>query len=466
MTKTNFKKIASLLIGILMMVSATTAVADDVMMDVGVQLGAWDQLDNSIQKTFGSDFYMQGTLSAINLDSGLEGRLAIGRYENESHNELDEGDNLRLRVTPLLGSIIYNIKTDFRITPYIGTGVGAYFYSIRNDEFGALESKTKFGPHLLTGIKFNLNDASYLRIEYAHHFLSPELSNNAKNFNQYDLTLGLGFAFDTQQRAPRRTRIAAARKPYTDPLAEQVHSLKAEIETMKEKRTEIQAIIEAFYIRSDFQTTTDLISALDRGLPIEGSEVSVIDPLTREVKIKGMVATIQKTGRNTAVLTLKQNQWQTTLTVARNPLLVTVGGDAVRSITMANVDTSLLITTIKESEEFAKELAKVKYYEGRLGELNQQIKQAQDEFRELSKQYEERRKEIAVNAPNTTIIYEQDFGRRNFGQFNDFHPYQFYNPPYYQYVAPVVINSTPPSPEQREQYIERKKEYIKNLKNR
>ena len=71
-----------------------------------------------------------------------------------------------------------------------------------------------------------------------------------------------------------------------------------------------------------------------------------------------------------------------------------------------------------------------------------------------------------MGAPSTTIIYEQDFGRRNFGQFNDFHPYRFYNPPYYQYVAPVVINSTPPSQEQREQYIERKKEYIKDLKNR
>ena len=458
------KKFSLILLAFALLIMPVSTHAENRIMDFGVQLGSWAQEDETVLKTFDSDFFINGHIGIMDLGSGLELRAAIGRYDNQSHHGDDVGTNTTLRVIPITGSIIYNTASDWFLRPYVGGGVGNYFYTIQNDTFGNIESKSRFGAHLLTGFKVHLNPSTYFRVEYAYHFVpnNGSVFQNADHFNQSSIVLGMGFLFNAQ-RSQRNMGVQAAQ---VDPLAEQVKSLSNEIDIMKQKRTEIEGIIEAFYTRSDFQVTTDLLSALNRNLPVEGGELSVIDPKTRETKIKGMISSLKTINRATTEITLKQNQWTTKVVITRSPFKVIVGDEEVFSINAANADKSLLVTTVQNSDEFGRELTKVNYYENRLGVLNKQIKDAQDEFQKLSAQYEKRREQIiGNNGPQTTIIYQDDFMFRT--PFNNFdNRFRFYNPPFY--VAPVFVPTAPPqiSSQQREQYIEKKKEYIQNFRNR
>ncbi len=451
----------TLIIGVLMIV--TTTFADVRAMDIGFQLGNWSQEDDKVKETFGSDFFMGGQVGIIDLDLGLEARIMLGQYESKSHHIDDVGDNTTLRIIPLTGSVIYNFfRKESFLAPYVGGGVGAYFYKVQNDPYGTIEDKSKFGPHLLTGVKVHLNPSIYLSAEYDYHFLSKAIFNNADNFNQSNITFGMGFMFVQQRQSRTSDPISYAKS--NDPLEDQIKALNEEIEVMKAKRAEMSSTIDTFYLRTDFQKTTSLMSALDANQDIVSGELSVIDPNTQEVKIKGTVSGVSKPKESKkVVLTIKQNHWTTTVSLYRNPISVSIGDEGLPSITQANVDHAVLISTIQNSEEFAKELDKVHYLESRLVDLDKQIKQAQADFKELSEQYEQRRKyDVQNNNIPTTLIYQ------TYPNI-DYHPryrdrYRYYDAPYYG--VPSSQPSRPVSEEDKEKYIQKKKEYINKFKSR
>jgi len=213
-----------------------------------------------------------------------------------------------------------------------------------------------------------------------------------------------------------------------------------------------------------------LLSALNQKIDIIGGQFSIVDPTTQKVSINGVITKVS-TRTNITTLTLKQGQWTTVATITRSPLKVVVGDDVIPSISPANADKSLLVTLIQNTEEFGQELSKVRYYESKIADLNTRILEAHATFKDLSLQLENRRvtdTPPASKAPApTTIIQHTEVNtvpRPYYGHYN----YQYYNPTYYvPYNPPVYIpNSQSVSIEEKQEYIQKKKQYINTLKNR
>lgn len=259
--------------------------------------------DAVVKRRFGPNFTTNGTASWVG-DNGLELRGLVGIYGDVSDNPEDAGKNFRIDMTQLKASLIYNFATSGMVRPYVGAGAGAAFYTVKDDEFGDLESGTRLGPHIVVGTKVMLSDTVYGAIEYEKQFLPALFFTNSNNFNTSSLTLGLGIQLPIGQ--PNRPRsesvtrpspasvVPTAPYPYSqreEEMLAKIQQLRTEVSEMKTERTSLQGDVDAFYrtttynersaaFRTKLQAikfTEGKIAALDRQIQTASSELSFLE---------------------------------------------------------------------------------------------------------------------------------------------------------------------------------------------
>lgn len=253
------KFIPLLLTPLTLLILTTSPIHAEVRGDYSLGLGAFAPRDSKFKETFGSDFFIHGNIGIID-DSGWELRGNLGNYSNISHNPIDIGNNLRLNVTPLTASVIYNIGSIAQVfQPYIGGGAGAYFYNASDDTFGNLETGTKFGFHLLAGLKLNISPSFFFITEYSQDFVPKFFFNNAKNFDTASLTIGIGFYFPGLYEKPRNSQASSSGYRYSqeeETLLSDIQQLTTEIKEMKEKRKEFESEIDTYYDTNNDEDTS------------------------------------------------------------------------------------------------------------------------------------------------------------------------------------------------------------------
>lgn len=226
--------------------------------ELGLNMGVvWPNNDALTQQTFGKGFYIVGMLGLID-ESGWEIRGNLGKYSSLSHYSTDEiAMNRRINVHPLTASLIYTMPGAF-VRPYIGGGVGGYFYDVGDDLYGTLENGFRLGFLVMGGIKVNVSDTFCLNAEYVQSFLPPStFFDAAHNFDLAALTMGAIFMLSPGD-APQNSR---ATKPYKytreqEELLIQIQQAQTEWADMKKKRTKLESEIDAFYETNDYDESS------------------------------------------------------------------------------------------------------------------------------------------------------------------------------------------------------------------
>ena len=195
-----------------------------VNINFGLDLGQFKPENDLVTETFDDDFYFNGSVGIEN-ERGLELLLGLGHYSEISHHPDDEGLDAKISLTPLLTDLLYYFRPGAMIRPYLGAGVGAYFYRFSDNVAGTIEQGTVFGPNILGGIKFNITDHFFVKTQYAKHFIPPIpkiMFNGPHNFNSSVYTITFGFSWF----------------PVTSGIHNPAKSLFSANQTVEEKNTE------------------------------------------------------------------------------------------------------------------------------------------------------------------------------------------------------------------------------------
>lgn len=239
--------------GFIMVLFSVPALAASI--DLGFNAGVMNpDNDTTVKETFSKDFYWQAHLG-LKGDNQWEGRANLGRYADTSHNPDDLGTNLRLGVTTLTGSLIYHFTDDTDVVqPYLGGGVGGYFYDVRDDIYGELETGTEFGTHLLGGLKVNITEGLHVSGEYTRHFIPSIFFNNANNFDTSALTIGVGFDIPLRKKSVTRAQ-TQTQYPYSEAeekLLIQIQQVRTEIKEIETQLKTNQNTIDQFYATTTY----------------------------------------------------------------------------------------------------------------------------------------------------------------------------------------------------------------------
>ncbi|MFH1428422.1 MAG: outer membrane beta-barrel protein [Candidatus Margulisiibacteriota bacterium] len=217
--------------------------------NTGVNMGAFEpDTDSLAMGSFGRDFTFSGYVG-IQAESGIEFRADLGSWGTTSHHPDDLGNDLVIGIIPLKASLIYNFSPEEDISPYLGAGVGVYFYNLRDRVYGELEKGTVFGQNIVAGIKFHFTDYLYVTTQYEKHFLPKIFFNNSHNFDSSAFTIGMGIAtnfvkvngYNLAQTGGYRY----SREQET--LLVDIQQIRGEIDEMNIKLNEIEAEMDLFY---------------------------------------------------------------------------------------------------------------------------------------------------------------------------------------------------------------------------
>jgi hypothetical protein len=261
----------------------------------GLDLGQFSPENDLVTETFDDDFYFNGSVG-IEGDRGLELLLGLGHYSDISHHPEDEGRDAKISITPLLTDLLYNFRPASLIRPYLGAGVGAYFYRFSDSVVGTMEHGTVFGPNLLGGIKFYITDHFFVKTQYAKHFIPPIpklMFDGPHNFNSSVYTITFGFSWHpviAGKHNPTQSLYGANQNtegtetesyPYTKQQEKVLISIQ-QTEYRLDKAKEAKRIIEdeIATLLADKQKTSQRISELRDNLNEIDSE---IDKLTKRL---------------------------------------------------------------------------------------------------------------------------------------------------------------------------------------
>ena len=426
--------------------------------DLGLSLGTLSPEDAKMQESFKRDFYMQGHLGVRDKASNLELRGNLGHYNSRSVHEEDEGTDTRLEITPLTASLLYHIgDSEASIQPYIGGGVGAYFYGIKDNTYGLIESGTRFGTHLMAGVKFYLDANLYIGAEYTRSFAGPVIFDKSDNFDQSMLTFAIGIQSSTE---PQSKPSKASREKYESLLLTQINDLTVEIQKMKESKKDVETRINTFYENSLNNEYVNLFQVLDK--PLVGQNLRITHPITQTLLAEGLIDSVSQSEDTLSLVLRNDKGWQLSVTVTKPKMALRIGNTAYNELNSTQVQKALQVERVRDDEAFAQELRRVQYLEGRLKKIDQSLTEAESQLASYHQQWKD-------TQPKTeTIVHQVEERYRYYPEpvvhYHRPYPYRYYNPQ--DYVAPVYVPSTPPSAEERNQFIEAKKERIKSIRNR
>jgi hypothetical protein len=427
--------------------------------DLGLSLGTLAPQDSKMLESFGRDFYIQGHLGARDKTNGFEIRGNLGHYSSMSHNSKDIGTDTKLDITPLTASLIYHIGNEnATIQPYIGGGFGAYFYNMHDQTYHNLVSGTRFGSHLLGGIKMTITPSFYIGIEYTQTFASPIIFNQSQNFDQQMISFSFGLlsAAESSKKAQKENS-----EEYANLLLSQINDLTIEVQKIKENKSKVEERINAFYESNSANEYVPLFDVLDQG--IVGQKVLIIHPRTKETLAEGTLATVENSNTEIRALLQNKNGWQLPLTIQKMPAKLRIGQTDYPDLNDTEIKRAIQIERIRNDQEFAQELRRVQYLEDQLERIEKALSSAESQLKSYHEQWKETQPK-----EDTVIRIEESYRYpttpTHFYRRPTPYNYRYYRPQ--DYVAPVYVPGTPPSAEEKERFIEAKKERIREIRNR
>jgi len=431
--------------------------------DLGLSLGSSEPLDSKILEHFRRDFYIQGHLGVRDPQTGFELRGNLGHYGAPSIHANDTGTDTRLEVTPLTASLLYHIGSDdAAIQPYLGGGVGAYFYGMKDSTYGTLDSGTRFGSHILAGIKFNVAPNIYIGAEYTRTFASPIIFSQSSNFDQNMFTFGIGILSSTEAK---EEPTKANREDYQSLLLSQINDLTLEVQKIKENKRKVELRIDAFYEKNTLNEYVSLYTVLDQ--PLNGQKIAITHPHTKSIIAEGLIDTLEQNETEIKLLLRNEKGWQLPVLIEKKPILLRVGGKGYPELTLSEIKTAIQVERIRDDQEFAQELRRTQYLEGQLRRIEKSLSDAETQLELYHQQWKE------TQPKTNTVIHQVEESYRYQPRYEPSHRihiherpynYRYYHPQ--DYVVPVYVPSTPPSPAEKEQFIEAKKERIREIRNR
>jgi hypothetical protein len=136
------------------------------------------------KKEFDSNFLLGGVLE---FDSNLGPTVEadVEYYSQDSNNSSLGG---KVTIFPIVISGKYNFFPRYRTTPFIGIGVGAFFFD-RDYADGSSKTKTRFGARVSGGIRFLEDRRVNLVLEGARNFVDFDDANASS----FEVTLSVLF---------------------------------------------------------------------------------------------------------------------------------------------------------------------------------------------------------------------------------------------------------------------------------
>jgi hypothetical protein len=132
---------------------------------------------------FDSDLLIGGVLE-LDSNFGLILDADVGYYSQDG----DSGGDIT--IFPMVVSAKYNFFPMYRTTPFVGIGVGAYFFD-REYPNNTNKTKTKFGVRVSGGLRFLEDRRMNMVLEGARNFVDFDNMNTSS----YQVTLSIIFDF-------------------------------------------------------------------------------------------------------------------------------------------------------------------------------------------------------------------------------------------------------------------------------
>lgn len=426
--------------------------------DVGFDFGAFWPTDQKMSQFFKKDLMISGKLGYTDLENNWEIYGKIGRYSSKSTQPEDAGKNFTLDVTPLTGTLLYHIgNRGDMIQPYLGGGVGAYFYGLKDGVYGDLETGTRFGGHLLAGIRVNITPKAAITAEYTRTMIpTPVYFNQSTNFNLESVLIGLSFHLEPV--LSKNGKVYPDESNYQGQLLAEMGKVQDEIKSLKEKRKSLESRVDQFYEDDSFVTSTGINTAIRQRINLNGLAIKIFDPLLNKALISGVITSAIQKESSTELSIKNTDGWVILIEVFSTRLFI--AGKQHLNFNKTNIDTSVLVISEKDENDFSRQLRTVQYLEDRIKLIDTKLEKAEQYLSKLREQWTNKPKEPVVIQQNVVVDRDPFY----------YHPYNYSNRPrfyYYQdYVIPTIIPSTPVSTEERQNYIKQKQAYILESKKR
>ncbi len=144
--------------------------------EIGFKTGAYIPSEAPFNSEFDTDLLLGGVLG-LDSNLGLQLGVSVEHYSADSKSSALGGD---VTVVPLIFSAQYNFLPRYSTTPYIGLGLGPYFFD-RDFASGKSNSSTEFGVRIFGGIKFFEDRPVNFFIEGGRNFVEFD-GDNAGSF--------------------------------------------------------------------------------------------------------------------------------------------------------------------------------------------------------------------------------------------------------------------------------------------
>jgi len=134
---------------------------------------------NPFKDEFDSDILLGGVLE-------FDSNLGLTIEANVEHYSQKGDHGGKITIFPIVISAKYNFLPRYRTTPFVGLGVGAYFFD-REYADRPSKTKTKFGARVSGGLRFLEDRRMNLVIEGARNFVDFDNMNTSS----YQVTLSI-----------------------------------------------------------------------------------------------------------------------------------------------------------------------------------------------------------------------------------------------------------------------------------
>ena len=426
-------------------------------MDLGFDVGSFGITDSILKKSFTYDLYLGGKIGVSDTDNNFQIVGRFGYYQTLSRLADDTARNFKLSITPLQLEIIVNLlDRNSAIQPYVGGGAGAYLYSFQDDVYGSLETGTRFGLIGLAGLRFNINPNLGIIAEYQRWFCNSPVFRagfpDSTSFNSEQILLGVSV-----QLEPVMTRNGQfdSESRFKDQILSEIDQVKKEIDVMKESRIKIESAIDDFYNSDQFDQRIGFSDGIKSHSITMGDRVELRSPITGQVVVFGKIVSLGNT-INDPVIIETNDGWQLPISVANGRL--TVANKFIDGISMENLNTFVEFIKENRTESFAKQLRVTKHLEMKLVTLNEKIQKSEAYLGSLRQSWNQI--PAPRNMPQATNLESDHF-------HSEFHRYRpIFNAYDYSTIITSPIPTTPLTPAEKEEYIKKKQEYIKQIRNR
>jgi opacity protein-like surface antigen len=145
---------------------------------------------NSFDAVYGSSGVIFGGGVKVLHETGIFGKVNLD-YLRKSGEKVyitdagfeKTGVETNIRIVPLTFSTGIQFRMDKNLSPFVGAGIGAYFWSEEDDP------RTDFGYHFMGGLDYALNKNFYLEGEFRWNFVPNAIGDRGVSafFDENDL---------------------------------------------------------------------------------------------------------------------------------------------------------------------------------------------------------------------------------------------------------------------------------------